>query len=86
MSKGRLNNNADIRQQTIESPMFYLGTTLVSLELVDLRVKQAIDRTGLVELLGPARDDIHSIIQNIKKTQSLLKPIWQDGQSKRWEN
>jgi hypothetical protein len=81
---GQLNKDADRRQQGIENPMFLIGSILATLDHDSLRVRQAIRRTGLDELLGPVLDDHESMRCKLRAIQAYLRLIWEDGQENNW--
>ena len=81
----QLNKRAACQQEEIENLLAALGGALLRLRHDSLRVRQAIARSGLKDLLDPVLDD-HEIIQMaIRAAQQHLKTDWDDGQQRRWE-
>lgn len=74
------------RQERVENALALLGTSLLRLDHDDLRVLQAIDRSGLNDLLGPVIDDHRQVRLNLRQVQKLLREIWDDGQASRWNS
>lgn len=86
MTKGQLSRKADTRQARVEDALALLGSILFLLEHDTLRVRHAIRRTGLEELLGQVVDDHEKIACNIRTAQGRLREIWDEGQENRWED
>ncbi len=84
MSKGQLSRLANAGQESVENPMFSLGVALALLEHDMLRVRQAIRRCGLDDLLSPVLNDYDQITRELRHLQTVLRSSWEDGQSKRW--
>ena len=84
MAKGQLSRKANKRQQNVENSMALIGVSLTRLEHDNLRIRQAIDRCGLADLLGPVIDDHQRISRNLLKIQNFLREVWEDGQNRRW--
>lgn len=78
----RMTSLAEVQREAIETSITNLGTALKILEIVDLRVKQAKDRSGMKDLLDPAREDIEIIAARIGAAQGNLKLIWKQLQPK----
>lgn len=85
MTKGQLSRRADNSQEQIENPLALLGSALALLEHDTLRIRQAIRRGGLDDLLSPVIDDHTLIAQYLRKTQNHLREIWEAGQDRRWK-
>jgi hypothetical protein len=83
--KGQLSRKADRRQAQVENPLALLGTALALLEHDTLRVRQAIRRGGMDDLLSPVVEDHRLIAQYLKTTQGHLRALWDEGQGKRWK-
>ncbi len=82
--KGQLSQDADRRQAAVEDPLALLGSVMLRLEHDNLRVRQAMRRAGLADLLGPVVAD-HALIQEqIQSIQAALRALWDDGQERRW--
>ena len=86
MTKGMLSRDGNSRQERIENALALLGTSLLRLEHDNLRVQQAINRTGLDDLLSPVIDDHRQVKLNLRHVQKLLREIWDDGQANRWNS
>jgi hypothetical protein len=84
MTKGQLSRKASRRQAQVENPMALLAGMLAMLEHDSLRVRQAIRRTGLHDLLAPVLEDHRVMACNIRAIQSYLRDLWEDGQDDRW--
>lgn len=85
MTKGQLSQEADRRQEAVEDPLALLGAVRMRLEHDSLRVRQAMRRAGLADLLGPVIDDHALIREQLEKIQAALRALWDDGQSRRWD-
>lgn len=83
--KGQLSRPASERQEAVEIPLSTLGTILALLEHDSLRVHQAIERSGLDDLLGVVLEDHALIARNIRKVQARLRELWEAGQERRWD-
>jgi hypothetical protein len=81
----QIKRHADRDQQRVEETLGRIATILVLLEHDGLRVHQAIKRAGLADLLSPVIDDHHRIKTNLLQIQKDLSDIWEQGQSRRWE-
>jgi len=82
--KGRLSAEADEAQQAIENPLAVLGAIRILLAHDDLRIRQAIQRTGLRELLEPVLEHHERIAAALDRLQEPLAEVWREGQEKRW--
>jgi hypothetical protein len=81
----RLNSMQDSHQQSVEDCAADLGTSLALLDHDMLRVKQAIRRTGLNDLLGPVVEDYQRIRRQIVRAQGRLRVEWDRGQEEEWK-
>lgn len=86
MTKGQLSRKADRRQERVENPMALLAGMLAMLEHDSLRVRQAIRRTGLHDLLDPVLEDHKEMRCKICTIQRYLRDLWDDGQANRWRS
>lgn len=84
MTRGQLSRDANHRQQRVENSLALIGVSLIRLEHDSLRVRQAMDRCGMDDLLEPVLEDHQRVSKNLRKIQNLLHEIWNDGQSARW--
>ena len=85
-NQGRLNRKSAKKRDCLEIALFSLGTSIVEIEEVLLRNKQAIRRTPLVEdVLGPAVVRLNTIRDSLRKSQLAIGEIWNEQQAKRWE-
>jgi len=85
VTKGKLSDSADQRQEKIENPLALIGATLARLDHDSLRIRQAIKRAGLADLLSPVLDDHRQIAGDLRKVQAYLRDIWEEGQDSRWK-
>lgn len=85
MTKGQLSKQADHRQEQVENPLALLGSALALLEHDTLRVRQAIRRGGMDDLLSPVVEDHTLIAQYLRRAQKHLRRLWDDGQERRWK-
>jgi len=85
MTKGKLSRKADCRQEAVENPLALLGSALALLEHDTLRVRQAIRRGGMDDLLSPVVEDHALIAQYLIRIQRQLRRIWDQGQEQRWK-
>jgi hypothetical protein len=83
--KGQLSQDADRRQAAVEDPLALLGSVLLRLEHDNLRVRQAMRRAGLADLLGPVVADHALIRAQIRLIQDELRALWDAGQASRWK-
>ncbi|MDR3572884.1 MAG: hypothetical protein P4L50_03400 [Anaerolineaceae bacterium] len=86
MTKGQLDTDSDNRQNRVEGALSTLGTTLALLEHDMIRVRQAIRRSGLTDLLTPVLDDYELLSKRIHCIQCDLRGQWDAGQKSRWKN
>lgn len=85
MTKGQLSKRAEHRQGAVEDPLALLGSVRMRLEHDSLRVRQAMRRAGLADLLGPVIED-HALIRvQLELIQAALRTLWDEGQSRRWD-
>lgn len=52
-----------------------LGTCLVRIELVQMRLRRATEMTRRYELLDPASEDLNEVARSIKRVQSVIPTI-----------
>lgn len=64
--------------------MALLGAVLLRLENDELRVRQAIRRSGLDGLLGVVASDCLANARDIRRVQAYLRELWDEGQESRW--
>lgn len=81
----QLTNKQDSRQKLVESRIGDLGVMIALLEHDNLRIQQAIDRTGVDDLLRPVLADHCKLIQAIQRVRRDFGEIWKLGQKMRWE-
>lgn len=86
MTKGKLSKRSDFQQQIIEGALCGLGVAIALLDLDQVRIKQAIKRTGLKDLLLPVLDDHQQIKDSIHSMQNTLREVWNNGQNNRWKD
>lgn len=84
---GRLNEKSTKKRDRLEMALFSISTSIVEVEEVILRNKQAMRRTPLVEdVLGPAMKRLDSIRESLRRSQIIIGEIWNEEQKKHWEN
>jgi hypothetical protein len=76
---------ADLRQTDVENALSSLGIALKLIELDRLRVRQAIERSGLTDLLEPVEADQARIRRSVHAAQEIIRTYWDHGQSQNWE-
>ena len=84
MGKGRLTNAADDCQAETEGGLYAVGIALLLLEQDMLRVRQAIRRSGLDDLLGPVLVDYVKIHERMCILQEVLRVQFEAGQAGKW--
>ncbi len=84
--KGRLSALQDAYQGRVEDELSALGVAIALLEHDMIRVRQAIARSGLSDLLGPVLADYERIYDRLRRIQADIGPEWQAGQKDRWKN
>lgn len=65
----RMRKEASERRQAQEEVVFCLETALMRLAMVQLRVRQALRRSGLVDLLGPAVEQLEVVQREIEEAK-----------------
>jgi len=80
----QISRDADQRQAAVEDPLAALGAALALIEHDQLRVRQAIRRSGMDDLLVPVLEDYARISAAIQRTQRALRANWEAGQGERW--
>ena len=84
---GRLNEKSTKKRDRLEMALFSISTSIVEVEEVILRNKQAMRRTPLVEdVLGTAMKRLDSIRESLRRSQIIIGEIWNEEQKKHWEN
>lgn len=80
----QINRDADRRQSQAESSLGGLGILRAILEHDELRIRQAIRRTGERRLLEPVLEDFVRARQEIAQIQDALSGEWRSGQESGW--
>ena len=61
-------------------------TSLARLDLVELRIQQALDQQlGAEDVLSPALDEIEVVRRDMAGAKDILRDLWKRGQELRWE-
>ena len=80
----QLNRKKDERQQRIENDLARMGAALARLEHDKIRVENAIEVTGKMDLLGPILHDLDLVVRAIRANQQALRDEWEKGQKTGW--
>jgi hypothetical protein len=80
----RLTDDAESRRADCEGALGHLESCDSSLRMVEIRTRQAIQRTGLERLLGPVFAELDAIRANIARTREYLRAEWQAGNRTHW--
>ena len=78
----RMTDCAESNRGTIEDGMGALAGAQLRLSLVQIRVRQAVERGGMGDLLGPALEEITVIGSALLLAQQSLASVWTKGD---WE-
>lgn len=81
----QLSKKRSDRQEHIENSMALIGASIARLDHDSLRVRQAIRRSGLNDLLGRVLEDHEEIKKSLRLAQDNLREIWDDGQRDHWD-
>jgi len=71
-------------QENVENALANLGTSRRVLRMVWLRINQAINMFGAVDLLNPALDDITEAEERVAEAQHQFSEFWDKGQKNGW--
>lgn len=69
---GRMTKKASEKRQEQEAAVFALVTALTRLEMVQLRVRQALRRSGLIDLLQPAVEQLEKLGREIEEAKDYV--------------
>jgi len=81
----QLNRSQNERQSRREAQLGALGILLAILDHDELRIRQAVQRTGEERLLGPVLEDFRRARREIIALQDQLRIDWEMKQKTRWE-
>ncbi len=81
----QLKRNQDERQSRHEAQLGALGIVLAILEHDELRIRQAVQRTGEDRLLLPVLEDFRRARCEISALQARLREDWERKQKTGWE-
>lgn len=87
MGAGRLTNDGRNKRDRVEIALFALSATLLDLDEIMLRIRQAERRTALVtEVLGPAAVCVGRIRQDINTARQAMGDAWVAGPEMKWND
>lgn len=67
---------AEARRAELEDSLAQLANARKRIELVNLRVMVAIERSGLEAVLNPALDELSAVDRRIAGAQAGLRGLW----------
>lgn len=83
--RGALPNDARDRRDQVEDAMFALTGVLRDLTEVELRIQQAVRRSGVVAVvLNPALERLAEMGGRLRSAQAALHTHWSIEQTERW--
>jgi len=83
--RGRIGLTGEARRDRIEDALFGLVQAQDELSVVDVRIRQAIRRSAVVnDTLAPALDRIKNVDFILESSKNLLARIWRHGQENSW--
>lgn len=80
----QISRKADKKQSDTESSLGSLGVVRAILEHDELRIRQALRRSGEKGLLEPVLEDFKRARIEIERVQQVLVEAWQSGQKSGW--
>ena len=87
MKKGRLTKQGENHRHKIEDILFTITSMEDQHAEIELRLRQAIQRSPHIgDVLDPALERLLTIQDCTRQAIQVLKKIWQQGQSGRWED
>ena len=86
MRRGRLPEHQAARRDRVEEVLFPLSASLERVDLIALRIRQALARSRYVEaVLEPALDELDCLRDEIAEACDAAATVWRQGQQRRWE-
>lgn len=80
----KLTAKAENRRRAVELSLMRLNEREAFLDLDILRVRQAVQRSGLGDLLEPVVEDLSKLHGEVKYLKQLYGEVWKDEQARKW--
>lgn len=81
----RMTEQQERLRQAVEDPLFNVSRMLKEMELLQLRIDQALRRAPALEyLLQPVKDTLNEWRDMLSGIQRRYGSIWQEGNRRNW--
>lgn len=72
------------RRDRVERALYQLRNALRLIDMTALRIRQALQRVALDDLLCPAIEQLDKVVERLDRVEITLTELWQEGETDGW--